>query len=106
EFKETQSCQSCHMPVVEEDTPIANTLGKPREKMARHVFVGGNFFMQRVLNKYRYELGVIALPQEFETAAARTIDHLKTKTAEVAINSVNVANGRLQAEISVQNLGG
>jgi hypothetical protein len=103
EFKETQSCQSCHMPVVEEDTPVANTLGKPREKMGRHVFVGGNYFMHRVLNRYRNELGVIALPQEFETAAVRTIDHLKSKTAQISIDQAGLANGRFQAEISVRN---
>ena len=52
---------------------------KCREGMSRHVFVGGNFFMQRVLNKFRSDLGVIALPEEFEAAANRTVEHLKAK---------------------------
>src|SRR5262249_33919807 len=86
EFKDKQSCQNCHMPVVEEKTRVANTLGHQREGVSRHVFVGGNFFMQRVLNKYRSELDVIALPQEFETAANRTVDHLKANTAQVSID--------------------
>ena len=54
---EERSCQSCHMPVVEEDTPIASVLGAPRKGFARHTFVGGNFFMQRMLNRYRDDLG-------------------------------------------------
>src|SRR6266545_386317 len=62
EFRDKQSCQSCHMPEVEEETRVAVTLGLPREKMGRHVFVGGNFFMLRVLNRFRNELGVMALP--------------------------------------------
>jgi hypothetical protein len=53
DFKEKQSCQNCHMPVVEEMVRVTNTLGKFREGMSRHTFVGGNFFMQRMLNKYR-----------------------------------------------------
>jgi len=106
DFREKQSCQNCHMPVVDEPIRITNTLGKFRESLARHVFVGGNFFMQRVLNKYRGDLGVAALPEEFEFAATRTIDHLKSKTAEIAINRVEVAAGRLQGEISVSNLSG
>jgi hypothetical protein len=106
DYREKQSCQSCHMPVVDEMVRVTNTLGKFREGMSRHVFVGGNFFMQRVLNKYRGDLGVIALPEEFETAAARTIDHLKTKTAQVSIDRVDVSGGRLRADISVQNLSG
>ena len=106
EFKEQKSCQNCHMPVVEEETRIAVTLGLPREKMGRHVFVGGNFFMLRVLNAYRNELGVAALPREFEAAADRTIQHLKSETAKVTIDQVNVAAGRLQADLTVENRSG
>ena len=73
---------------------------------ALFVFLGGNFFMQRMLNRYRGDLGVWALPQELESAAARTIDHLTSKTARVSFGRVEVAGGRLQAEIAVQNLGG
>src|SRR2546422_9532720 len=106
DFKGQQTCQNCHMPVVEEMVRVTNTLGKFREGMSRHVFVGGNFFMQRVLNKYRADLGVIALPEEFEAAAARTIEHLKSKTAQVSIDRLDVNDGRLRAEIAVQNLSG
>jgi hypothetical protein len=106
EFRERQSCQNCHMPVVEEPTRMANTLGKPREGFSRHVFVGGNFFMQRVLNKYRNDLGVWALPEELEAAATRTIDHLKSKTAQISIDGIGVVGERLETTVSVQNLAG
>src|SRR5262245_9086423 len=106
DFRERQSCQNCHMPVVEEPVRITSALGQFREGMSRHVFVGGNFFIQRMLNKYRGDLGVIALPEEFEAAATRTIAHLKSQTAQVSIDQVNVAGGQLQADISVQNLSG
>ncbi|HZI51215.1 MAG TPA: hypothetical protein VFE29_05285 [Terriglobia bacterium] len=106
DFRDKQSCQNCHMPVVEEETRIAVTLGLPREKMGRHVFVGGNFFMLRMLNRYRNELGVVALPQEFEAAADRTIQQLRTETAKVRIDQINLAAGRLQADISVENQSG
>jgi hypothetical protein len=106
DFKDKQSCQNCHMPVVEDMVRVTSSMGKFREGMSRHVFVGGNFFIQRMLNRYRGDLSVWALPEEFETAAARTVDHLKTKTAQVSIDRVGVAGGRLQADISVQNLSG
>jgi cytochrome c551/c552 len=106
DFRDTQSCQSCHMPVVDEPVRMTNTLGTFREGVSRHVFVGGNFFVQRMLNRYRGDLGVWALPQELEAAAVRTIDHLKSKTAQVSIDRAEVVGGRLQAEISVQNLSG
>ena len=104
DFKDKQSCQSCHMPVVDEMVRVTNTMGKYREKMSRHTFLGGNFFMQRVLNKYRDELNVIASPEEFESAAVRTIEHLKSKTAQVSIERVEINAGRLQADIALRCL--
>jgi hypothetical protein len=106
DFKDKQSCQNCHMPVVEEPVRVTSALGKFREGMSRHVFVGGNFFVQRVLNKYRADLGVIALPEEFEQSASRTINFLKSNTAQISIDQVAIAGGQLQADISVQNLSG
>src|SRR2546423_3840806 len=45
DYKDKKSCQSCHMPVIQEKVPITRVLGVPREGAARHVFVAGNFFM-------------------------------------------------------------
>ena len=106
DFREKQSCQNCHMPVVDEPVRVTSALGKFRDGMSRHTFVGGNFFIQRVLNKYRGDLGVIALPEELEAAATRTVEHLKSKTAQISIDRVDVTGGRLVTEISIQNLSG
>jgi hypothetical protein len=106
DFRDKQSCQSCHMPVVQEPVRVTNTLGKFREGVSRHVFLGGNFFMQRMLNKHRANLGVIARPEELDAAAVRTLEHLRTRTAQVSIDRVETAGGQLQADIAVQNLAG
>jgi len=103
---EQKSCQSCHMPVVEEETPIASVLGQPRQGLARHVFVGGNFFMLRLLNRYRTELGVAALPQELDASVRRTILNLQSATAAVSVQRAEVADGRLNIDVAVQNLTG
>jgi hypothetical protein len=105
-YNDENTCQSCHMPAVKSEVAITSVLGKPRPEFSRHTFVGGNFFMQRVLNRYRADLSVAALPQELDAAANRTIEHLQTEAARVSIDRVEIANGRLQAEISVENLGG
>jgi hypothetical protein len=106
DFRDRQSCQDCHMPVVEEPVRMTSALGKFREGVSRHVFVGGNFFVQRMLNRYRGDLGVVALPAELEGAAARTVDHLTSKTARVAIDRLELTGNRLTARIVVENLGG
>lgn len=106
DYKDKQSCQSCHMPAVGEPAPITRVFGEPRDQVARHVFVGGNFFIQRMLNRFRDALDVAALPEELTGAADGTLDFLATRAAKLSIDNVRVDNGRLRAEIVVENLGG
>jgi len=60
------------MPDVEK-APIASVLGEPRERLARHTFIGGNFFMLRMLNRFRASLGVTAPAQELDASARATL---------------------------------
>lgn len=101
-----ETCQSCHMPEVVEDVPVTGVLGRARPDVSRHVFRGGNFFMLRLLNRYRAELGVVALPQEMQLAADRTVDHLQTSTARVAIRGASRDGTRVGFDISVENRSG
>lgn len=105
-YARTRSCQSCHMPRIEEPTPISSVLGEPRDGFVQHVFQGGNFFMPRVFMRYRDELGVAAPPAEFGAAAAETQKHLETEAARIAVENPRVADGRLAAEVVVENLAG
>ena len=105
DYKETRSCQSCHMPVVKEDVPITRVFGTPRT-LSRHVFVAANFFVQRMLNRYRDDLDVEALPQELTAAADRTERYLGTEAARVTVGDVRVEDGQVTTEVAVENLGG
>jgi hypothetical protein len=105
-FSGQRSCQSCHMPEVAAEVPVTSVLGEPRAAVSRHEFVGGNFFRLRMLNRYRRELGVEALPQELERAAARTVAQLQSETARVSIASAQVQGDRLLARVSIRNLAG
>ena len=103
---EQRSCQSCHMPVVEEDTAIASVLGAPRKGVARHTFIGGNVFMLRLLNRYRKELGVLATSAEMNAAAALTVANLEKSTAELSIIRTERSENVLVADLQVRNLTG
>lgn len=105
-FVDQQSCQSCHMPVVEEPMPISSVWGQPREEVSRHSFRGGNFFMMSMLNRYRDELGVKALPQEMDMAINRTIEHLQTKSARIFIEHAEINEEELVADVVIENLAG
>ncbi len=103
--KDAKSCQQCHMPAVK-DTPITRVLGEPREQLAKHIFIGGNYFIQRILGRHRAELSVNAYAQEMETAADRTVRHLQDETAKLSITSAEVRNGRMEAELAIENMSG
>jgi hypothetical protein len=94
------------MPVVNEPVAISSVLGQPREGVARHSFVGGNFFMLGILNRYRADLGVQAAPQEFEAAMRDTVRFLQTETAVLAVENASREGDRLTFDVAVQNLSG
>jgi len=104
--KDEKSCQDCHMPKVPEEVPITSVLGEPRAGFSQHTFVGGNFFMQRLLNRYRYDLAVSTPPEDLDSAAVRTIAHLQSEAARISITSLETRDSRLEAKISIENLAG
>jgi hypothetical protein len=106
EYRDTQSCQSCHMPVVTQPTPISSVLGDPREGVSRHDFRGANFLMLGVFNKFRSDLGVVARPGELDAAIARTKAFLTSGSAAVSVERAELVQGRLEADVVVRNLAG
>ena len=86
--------------------PASSVLGEPRLDFARHGFQGANFFMLGMLNRYRDELGVIALPEELTASRLRTLELLRNETATVAVPRAEVVNGQLVIEVVVTNQAG
>jgi hypothetical protein len=106
DYSKTNTCQSCHMPLVQGEAPISSTLGKTHPEVRRHVFVGGNAFVLQILKDHRDELGVIAPPEELEASALRTEQQLGSTTASVEIKNARVAAGRLEFNITTTNKAG
>jgi hypothetical protein len=107
-YRTERSCQSCHMPLVVavgDSVPIVAVQGQPRPDVRRHWFPGGNFFMLGMLNRYRAELAVAALPQELDAAAAQTRE-LLAQAAKVQVRPVPVKPGRVAVDVEVANLSG
>jgi hypothetical protein len=99
------TCQDCHMPVVEGEMSVTGVLPNPRPNVSRHTFQGGNFFMPRMLNRYRADLGVKALPQELEATARLAAENLATQSARLRVEA-SMADGRLAADVAVESLVG
>ena len=101
DYRDKQTCQACHMPEVKEPTPIAKVLGVARDGLHQHVFVAANFFLQKILDRYRDELSVEALPQELKTAADGTVAFLQAKSARLSIpRSMSAPDGWRQKSSS------
>jgi cytochrome c551/c552 len=106
EFKQTRSCQSCHMQQIQEEVAITTLLGVPRSRVSRHNFLGGNFFMQGILNRNRTELKVESLPDELTAGSQRTVAHLQSEAAKISIGKPELRSGRLETDLTIENLGG
>ena len=106
DYRNKQSCQNCHMPEINGPVQISRVFGENREGARLHSFRGGNFFMLQMLNRYRGELGVSALPTELSDNAEATAQFLGTRSATIAIEDVAAGAGRLQANVVIRNLSG
>ena len=106
DYADKQSCQSCHMPEVHEPTPIAAVLGVDRSGVRQHTFLGGNFLLLNMLNRYKEDLSVVALPNELSDAARESIAFLQSQSAHVTLTDVEAHGGTLNATVVVQNLTG
>lgn len=106
DYYNRQSCQDCHMPEVKEATRVSSVYGPLRDGMHRHVFVGGNVLLERVLNEHRDELDVQALPDELNDALNRTTEFLQTRSARVSIGDVQKTAQGLDFKVRVENLTG
>ena len=101
-----KTCQSCHMPSVADSTAFSGVLGLKRAGLARHDFLGGNFFVLTMLNRYRADLAVEAPPAELDRAIRKTRETLRSETAALSIEEATVLGSRLVAGVIVRNLTG
>lgn len=106
DYANKSSCQSCHMPEVNGETPVTSLFGELRQDAKHHYFVGANFFMERILNDFRHDLSVTALPEELTAASQRTINFLRSESARVTIPKVEMDNRKLHVDVQVENLTG
>jgi hypothetical protein len=81
-------------------------LGDARDNLSRHLFVGGNAFMVGLLNRYRRELGVAALPEELDATAKATVRQLQRETAQLAVSTPCLTGGALTFDVQLRNLTG
>ncbi len=103
EFYHSRSCQSCHMPELENKAQISSVLGDMRENVSQHKFRGGNVFMLKLFEKYRDELNVTTPSNDLEESIRITLDNLQKNSATVEIANIEIDDFAATIRIRVQN---
>ncbi len=105
---EAESCQSCHMPVVDGGVVISLRPGRlaPREPFFQHYFVGGNAFMLQILKDWGAELEVTANQSELSTTQSRIVTQVGSQTANLTLLEGSLAGETLTLDFQVEALTG
>lgn len=115
---QAQSCQGCHMPVVDEDglpirTAIARTPGggdfprtSARAPFGRHTLVGGNTLVPAMLRDNAQELNPKASSAAFDATITRARQQLNSRTARLTVQSIEPQAGLREVTLMVENLAG
>jgi len=103
-----RTCQSCHMPVAEAPAIASRVPAglNSREPFYRHVFVGGNIFMQRILRDNAEDLGASATGEMFDDAIARSLAFLQNDTADLSILEPAIVGDMLEFDVVITNKAG
>ncbi|MFO1053432.1 MAG: hypothetical protein U1F36_14565 [Planctomycetota bacterium] len=112
------NCQGCHVPTDSVDgVPISTKIARnpigndyptipARQPFGRHIFVGGNLFVPRMLRDNAAALRVAAPAAAFDATIANVIAQLANRTARVTIPSITRNGADLDVVVHVDNLCG
>ncbi|MBT6174247.1 MAG: T9SS type A sorting domain-containing protein [Flavobacteriales bacterium] len=81
------SCQSCHMPIIEEPVIISSGYAflEPRTPYGLHTLVGANTAMLEILRDNVEELGLTATAEQFDSTIAYTRNMLLEQSIELEV---------------------
>ena len=108
---ESRGCVECHMPDEGSMRIARNPGGRDfniaiRDNVRSHAMIGGNAFMTDLLRKHRDELKVTASDAALERVASATRAQLAHSTARIDVRNVQRESGKLQFDLTVENLTG
>ncbi|MEO8231935.1 MAG: T9SS type A sorting domain-containing protein [Ignavibacteriota bacterium] len=98
-------CQDCHMPMITDSVDIASI--PPMHQVYRspfwkHVFVGGNVYMLRMLKNNIQPLGLTASSENFDSTIVRAEENL-TKKAIALYITTTYQNDSLNVFVKIEN---
>ncbi len=107
--QEQTTCQSCHMPRIDDPVIISSMppwLSTERSPFALHTFPGANVFMLKLLKDNIQTLNLTASPEQFDASIAVNEQLLQNSTLELQVRETARTADTLYLELSLLNLAG
>lgn len=102
------SCQSCHLPQLEESIVISSNYAflEGRSPYGLHEMVGGNTFMLELMKTYREELDIPALPEHFDETISATYAMLQEQSLDMTMDWLGVEGDTAYLGLQLVNKAG
>lgn len=102
------TCQTCHMPKLEDPIKIANgyLALAPRSPFNLHQFAGANSFMVKLIKANKSSLGVSAPDANFDSTLVAINNQLKLNTLDVKTNVAAVSSDTAVIDVTLTNKAG
>ncbi len=102
------SCQSCHMPRLEETIKISSIppFAAGRQPFGQHVFTGGNYFMLNLMKDNHDALALNSGTEFLDQTIKRTKQMLTMKTIDLSIEDIVAGPDTFFVKISLKNKAG
>ncbi len=102
-YKDTASCQACHMPTAQGGVQLSITGGPKRDPFSQHTFYGGNVFLGRMFQYFGEEMGVTSSSKNFAAGVDGALDLLRNRTATLALENMKLDGGKLTGAIRIES---
>ncbi len=102
------SCQSCHLPVLEEPVVVSANYQflEPRPHYSQHELVGGNVTMLQMMKTYRDTLNITADTSNFDRTISNTLKMLQQKSLNADLDYLGSTSDTLLFEYTIENKAG
>ncbi|HNR20864.1 MAG TPA: T9SS type A sorting domain-containing protein [Bacteroidia bacterium] len=102
------TCQTCHMPELEDAIQIANgyTALPYRSPFNTHGFAGANSFMVNLIKNNKAALGVTASDANFDSTLVSINKLLTEQTLNVSVTNTNITNDTAYFQMTLTNKAG
>lgn len=103
-----KTCQSCHMPKIEDPIIIANGFSglDGRSPFNQHTFAGANFFMLQLIKQNREALGISVEEAKFDSSIFATKQMLMTNAVNLELFNDSVTTDTAYFRVKIENKAG